>query len=180
MLLAAECGLARSLAFIWDPIPCSPVGTWPDKIQRGRKVCFSLATHSDNKILYGDLLQAKGHTNSLLTEAIRGVGAMKALQTSLHRGCRRIHGILSGQRIQAGRDGARRRTGSSSERGSACALRGGIGQTCSSASSCASLGDFSGFWTFDGPCRNRQRFRRAKIGVAGRSEYCPAAAGSAR
>ena len=63
---------------------------------------------------------------------------------------------------------------------SACALRGGIGQTCSSASSSAWLGDFSGFRTFDGPSRNRRRFHRAKIGVAGRSEYCPAAAGSTR
>ena len=78
MVLATSAG-----GLIWDAIPCRPLahnGTISNR-WRGESL-LSLAPHSNNKILLGDSLQAEGHANSLLTEAIRGVGAMKALQTT--------------------------------------------------------------------------------------------------
>ena len=91
----------------------------------------------------------------------------EGLADHLHRGCYRIHGILSGRRKQSGRDGAGCNAGSGSERGGACAVRGGIGQTCSSASRSAWLSDVSSFRTVDGPSRNHRHSHRAQIGVAG-------------
>ncbi len=43
---------------------------------------ISVAPHSNDKISHWDSRRAKVHANILLTEAIRGVGAMKALQTT--------------------------------------------------------------------------------------------------
>jgi Transglycosylase SLT domain len=51
-------------------------------VWRAESQSASLAPHSNNKILHGDS-QSEGHANSLLlSDAIRGVGAMKAFQTT--------------------------------------------------------------------------------------------------
>src|SRR4051794_27016506 len=64
---------------------------------------LSLAPHSNNMILHGDSRQAKGHANGLLAEAIHGVGAMKALQTTCIVGLIAFTGIYlaSGNRPDA-------------------------------------------------------------------------------